>query len=239
MKLNALTEETHVVGSVLITEAGYGRLINFGYDGFETDPSPRILYLGKYRHPKTGKMLVGGVNLNFLDDKQIERLRLNLRDILRSGRTLKRRWAAGNELLPDIFPNTGGRANRGAYRTYDSELMHVKSKGTITPKDVEREEPGPPRRRKKGKRPTRIKTKAKPSVRPKIEPTPEPGVEPEPTPEPIRKQKPKRPRPEAGREGPGRASKRQEVDRREETPEPEQEMPERSSEPEPPEEEEL
>lgn len=137
MKLYGLYEGSITTGPALIVEAGYARVLNFSYDKFKGDPNPRILYLGKWRNRKTGTNIVGGVNLNYLSDDQVDKLRQNLRAILRAGRTLKARWKKGNELLPDIFSNTGGRANKGAYRTYNADMIHVRNQSTITPTDAE------------------------------------------------------------------------------------------------------
>lgn len=164
MKLSILHEEKiEPTGSVLL-EAGYARVLDFKYDNFTVDPNPKILYLGKYRNRKTGNVLVGGVNLKYLDKEQVKRLRENLSDILRSGRTLKKRWAAGNRLLPDVFP----KSHKGAYRTYDANMMHITSKSTITPAKSARE-------------PEVTKTRSVPSARPpaaRITPDIKPNVAP-------------------------------------------------------------
>jgi len=138
MKLFALYEGNITSSEpALIIEAGYARVLNFSYDKFKGDPNPKILYLGKWNNRKTGTSVIGGINLNYLTDEQFEKLRMNLRPILRAGRTLKARWRKGNELLPDIFTNTGGRANKGAYRTYNADMVHVRAQSTVTPLNAE------------------------------------------------------------------------------------------------------
>jgi len=217
MNLNTL-HESIIKESCLILEAGYGRVLNFNYDKFNTDPNPKILYLGRYKNKKTGKTLIGGINLNYLDDTQIEKLRNNLRSILRSGRTLKARWQAGNKLLPDIFPNTGGRTNRGGYRTYDSSMIHIRSQSTITPQDLAKVKTKTKKDKTVSKpvratdkaaapvskpvratdkaaapvpKPVRATDKAKsesPKLEPKVEPEIDFGIE--PTKEPLKSEKP-------------------------------------------------
>lgn len=176
MRLFALYEgNITVTKPALIIEAGYARVLNFSYDKFKGDPSPKILYLGKWHNRKTGNDLIGGVNLNYLTDEQLKKLRENLRTILRAGRTLKARWKKGNELLPEIFPNSGGRANKGAYRTYNSDMVHVRAQSTITPldSDIKAKEEGDaelPLPQQKGKvkvvnKPVRTKQKMAPSTK--------------------------------------------------------------------------
>lgn len=174
MRLFALYEgNITVTKPALIIEAGYARVLNFSYDKFKGDPNPKILYLGKWNNKQTGNDLIGGVNLNYLTDEQFESLRKNLRVILRAGRSLKARWKKGNELLPEIFPNTGGRANKGAYRTYNADMVHVRAQSTVTPldSDIPAKEAGDaelPLPQQKGKvkvvnKPARTKQKMAPS----------------------------------------------------------------------------
>jgi len=129
--------------SDLLMEAGYAKVLDLKYDDFENDPNPRVLYLGKFKHPETGNNLIGGINLNYLSDEEIENLRKNLKTIIRSGKRLKDRWAMGHQLLPDIFPGAGYQKGAGAYRTYKSDMAHIKSTGTITPLDDKTSPSGP------------------------------------------------------------------------------------------------
>lgn len=105
----------------LITE-GYGRVLNYNYDNFQVDPRPKVLLLGRWRHPRTRNNLVAGINLNYLSDDQVTRLRKVLPQILKS-RNLRNRYWAGRELLPDIFNDM--------YRTYDSRYVHGITPATL------------------------------------------------------------------------------------------------------------
>jgi len=96
---------------------GYGRLYNFDYANYDTDPRPSVLVLGYWKHPTTGNTLLGGINLNYLHDDQILRLRQALKEILQV-RGLKLRYRLGKRLLPDIFKQ---------YRTYNKD--HVSAIG--------------------------------------------------------------------------------------------------------------
>lgn len=53
----------------------------FGYDNWHTDKRPKILYLGKWRHPTTKNMLVGGINLNKLNAKELAIIQNKLPEI--------------------------------------------------------------------------------------------------------------------------------------------------------------
>lgn len=114
---------------------GHGRVYKFRYDKFNQDSRPRLLILGKWRHPNTGNILLGGINLNYLSDEQLLALRRNLKDILKH-RSLKLRYWAGKKLLPDIFDNY--------YRTYNRDSVSQVTRDTIkfytADKDVEQPE---------------------------------------------------------------------------------------------------
>lgn len=102
---------------------GYGRTYDFPYQKFSTDPRPRILLLGKYRHPTTGNINIGGINLNYLNDEQIKELRQNLKTVLQP-KNLQLRYWRGRRLMPDIFTN--------AYRTYNTDYVGAVTKDTLT-----------------------------------------------------------------------------------------------------------
>lgn len=113
-------------------EAGYGRVLSFDYDNWQVDPEPKVLQLGMWIHPTTGNALVAGVNLNYLTEEQIQRLRYYLPEILRT-RNLKQRYWEGRRLLPDIFNNF--------YRTYDRNNISVVTPSTLRfmqPKELEK-----------------------------------------------------------------------------------------------------
>lgn len=102
---------------------GYGRVSRFEYDNFNVDPKPLVLVLGRWKHPNTGNLLVGGINLNYLNDDEIIALRKALPHILRVGRRLKDRYWKGRASVPSVFENF--------YRTYNSNYIGVISLGTL------------------------------------------------------------------------------------------------------------
>lgn len=110
---------------IIISEAGYGRTYSFGYrndQNSQTDKRPRLLLLGKWRHPSTRNILLAGINLNYLTDEQLAEIRKNLKAIIQP-RNLKSRYWKGRQLLPDIFQN--------AYRTYDKDFVGSITKDTL------------------------------------------------------------------------------------------------------------
>jgi hypothetical protein len=106
---------------ILILE-GYGRVKQFYYDAFGSDPRPRVLVLASYRHRSTGRRHVAGININNLTDKQIVQLRTALPSILKAKQ--RDRYDIGASLLPDIFHNS--------YRTYDKTFIHGVVNDTLT-----------------------------------------------------------------------------------------------------------
>lgn len=107
---------------LLLLEAGYGRTFKFDYPFFNVDKTPKVLVLGRWRHPNTRNVLVCGINLNYLTDEEIEALRKNLGTILAQP-NLKQRYRTGAELLPDIF--------KTAYRTYKNDAVINVTKDTL------------------------------------------------------------------------------------------------------------
>lgn len=103
-------------------QEGYGRLYEIDYLNAEHDSHPKVLFLGKWRHPNTRNELIAGINLNELNQQELILLRRNLADILKN-RNLKNRYWAGRELLPDVFNK--------AYRTYDARYVGSVTKGTL------------------------------------------------------------------------------------------------------------
>ena len=106
----------------IILEAGYGRTYSFDYQKAQTDKRPRLLLLGKWRHPTTRNILLAGINLNYLTDEQLANVRKNLKAIIQP-RNLKSRYWKGKQLLPDVFDN--------AYRTYDKDYVGSITKDTL------------------------------------------------------------------------------------------------------------
>lgn len=106
----------------LILEAGYGRTYSFDYQNAQTDKRPRLLLLGKWRHPTTRNILLAGINLNYLSDDQLAAVRKNLKAIIQP-RNLKSRYWKGKQLVPDVFET--------AYRTYDKDYVGSITKDTL------------------------------------------------------------------------------------------------------------
>ena len=135
MKLSMVSREERPIAHAkqLICE-GYGRVWDMDYQKWIVDPRPRVLVFGSWTHPNTGNTLVGGVNLNYLNPEQIERLRTYLPEIL-AQKTLKARYWEGKRLLPDIFDN-----QEGYYRTYNrAEIRYIRPEvfKFMTPKELE------------------------------------------------------------------------------------------------------
>lgn len=97
----------------------------FRYDNFNNDPTPDILLLGSYRHPRTGNNLVGGINLHYLNKNQVDELARNLPQIMRGG-SLYRRYHEGLRACPEIF--------HSFYRTYNSQFIRGVRQDIMYPK---------------------------------------------------------------------------------------------------------
>jgi len=122
MKLSMVSYEERPIAHAkqLICE-GYGRVWDMDYQKWIVDPRPRVLVFGSWVHRNTGNTLVGGINLNYLNQEQIERLRTYLPEIL-AQKTLKARYWEGKRLLPDVFDNQDGY-----YRTYNrAEIRYIR-----------------------------------------------------------------------------------------------------------------
>lgn len=111
MKLRTMCEP--FIGPFVFHE-GYGRRNKFDYQNANVDPSPDVWKLGTFIHPTTGNNLLAGINLNYLDNEQTERLKYYAPEILKD-KNLKTRYWTGRKLLPDIFTD--------AYRTYDQQYI--------------------------------------------------------------------------------------------------------------------
>lgn len=96
----------------------------FRYSRFKNDPRPDILLLGSYKNPSTGNTLIGGINLNYCTDKEINRLRTAL-DKFAAGKSLYQRYHIGRQLFPDIFTTK--------YRTYNANEIIGVNKDVIYP----------------------------------------------------------------------------------------------------------
>jgi hypothetical protein len=160
MKLSVLSE-------------GYGSAISFKYDNYKTDPKPRVLLLGRYKHPNTRNILVNGLNLKYLTPDEILQVRQVLPEILKS-KNLKSRYWKGRQLLPDIFGK--------AWRSYDQDYIGAISRDTLKfyrPEELP-PEPGEPTT------PTPPTLPVAPAGVPKV-PEVAPGIK---VPMPIMKEKP-------------------------------------------------
>lgn len=120
-----LEEAQLFIESEPLLEDGEGPRWKFRYDNFNVDPTPDILLLGAYRHPNTGNNLVGGVNLHYLNNRQIEKLAEALPEIIAAG-NLKARYWKGRSLVPDVFNDY--------YRTYDSKYIRGVEQDIMYPK---------------------------------------------------------------------------------------------------------
>jgi hypothetical protein len=108
-----------------ICEDGEGPLWSFPYNNWKHDKEPQILLLGAYQHPTTGNNLVGGVNLNYLTDRQRDTLAKHLPQIMH-GENLRARYRIGKKLAPDVFGNS--------YRTYNSRYIQGVNTDIMYPK---------------------------------------------------------------------------------------------------------
>jgi hypothetical protein len=118
-------ESKSYIYSIPICEDGEGPRWSFDYQNFKTDPAPDILMLGAYRHPNTGNNLVGGINLHYLSKQQIDKLAMELPNIMKAG-NLYGRYQVGRRRLPDIF--------NSFYRTYNAEYIGGVNQGVLYPK---------------------------------------------------------------------------------------------------------
>jgi len=107
---------------LMLLAEGYGKVMKTRYGEFKVDPKPRVLVLGKWKHPSTRNVLVGGVNLNYLNDRQVDHLQKVLKRVLAT-RRLKDRYWRGRDLAPDIFNNY--------YRTYNKKYIHAVTPETL------------------------------------------------------------------------------------------------------------
>ena len=127
MKLKAAqTLELSQIVPYILREEGEAPLWKFAYDRHRQDPVPQVLVLGSYRHPATGNLLVGGININYLSNRQKERLRISLPKLMKA-RNLYYRYHSGLRLLPDIFD--------AFYRTYNPSYIRAVNKSALYPKE--------------------------------------------------------------------------------------------------------
>ena len=130
--------------SIFPISEGYGRVLDLKYahpddEGNPNRTRPTVLQLGKWRHPKTKNMLVGGFNLKYLNDEQKLVLRRYLPDILVS-KNLKSRYWAGRRDVPnrliDLHKNESAtilsNLFKNWYRTYNQNSESYKEISTKT-----------------------------------------------------------------------------------------------------------
>ncbi len=89
----------------------------FGYDNWHTDKRPRVLYLGKWRHPNTKNILIGGINLNKLNKKELATIQSLLPQIYEGGGSLKDHYDRMNRVAPWVV------ATR-RYQTWDKKYIN-------------------------------------------------------------------------------------------------------------------
>src|SRR5688500_6669693 len=120
-----VTESLVLLGDMAILEDGEGPRWSFRYDRFKVDPTPDILLLGAWRHPNTGNDLVGGINIHYLDKKQVDALARALPQIMKAG-NLKSRYWTGKKLVPEVFTKY--------YRTYNADFIRGVEQNVMYPK---------------------------------------------------------------------------------------------------------
>jgi len=125
MKLSDATLDLTSSRFFTICEEGEAPKWGFRYDNWHNDPRPSILLLGAYTHPSTGNNLVGGINLNYLNDQERDNLARVLPQIMKTG-NLYSRYHTGRRLLPQIFDTK--------YRTYDSKYIRGVDQSVFYPK---------------------------------------------------------------------------------------------------------
>lgn len=129
MKLSEAKERSLVESTFIeplpILEDGEAPRWRFLYDKWRHDPRPDILLLGSFRHPSTGNNLVGGINLHYLDQEQVDDLARSLPVIMR-GNSLYARYREGRRALPEIFNNF--------YRTYNASFIRGVTRDIMYPK---------------------------------------------------------------------------------------------------------
>lgn len=130
MKLSATHELTladcRLLSSLpVLLEAGEGPKWDFDYANYKQDPHPSILVLGAYQHPNTGNNLVGGINLNYLNQQQRNDLARVLPKLMQQS-NLYQRYHQGKKLLPGVFDNY--------YRTYNAAHIRGVTAGVMHPR---------------------------------------------------------------------------------------------------------
>lgn len=175
MRLSLLTN----CGSVTHIQEGYGRVLDIDYTHTRVDPKPKVLLLGRWKHPSTGNQLVAGINLNYLSKSQLDKLRYYAPEILKNKDLYTRYWV-GKRLIPDVFESF--------YRTYRKDRVSAIDLATLkymTPKELEKtgetEKAARLQKRRDQLKTLRAKKRARirPALRPEVEPDIPPEVEPE------------------------------------------------------------
>lgn len=119
---NKTVPETRIIIRHQLLNDGHGRIYTFDYPNYKLDQRPRVLVLGYWKNPDTGNKLLGGINLNYLTEPELQKLRVALPLILRP-KDLKNRYNVGKRILPDIFGQF--------YRTYNKSYVQQ-----ITPSEL-------------------------------------------------------------------------------------------------------
>jgi hypothetical protein len=172
-RINTLCEDTVKVAS-------------FQYEKGKNDPTPKVIILGKWQHPRTKNKLICGINLNYLDQPEQDALMQGLGNIMTKD-TLKAKYWEGVSEFPAIF--------RNAYRTYDEKYIDkIKVVNVEVPEvtpDPDEKDIEPLSKTKEPEKPEDKKRDRKPMPLPKDTPvsakstdTPKPSPEaPKPSPE--------------------------------------------------------
>ena len=93
-------------------------VMDMSYSKSKNDPKPRVIVLGRFKHPRTGNTLVCGINAHYIsklpkgDAKHFKEALIKISD---DSLNTKQKYNLGLQLLPNIF--------RDAYRTYDEQYI--------------------------------------------------------------------------------------------------------------------
>lgn len=129
-----LIESIHDAEQTILLEA-LAKVLRFEYERAKTDPTPRILTLGRFKHPNTKNNILCGINLNYLDKTDIQTLKQHIPDFIKAP-TLRKRYWLGRKALPNIWFR--------AYRQYDEQYIHGLKQAEIIPDIEDYKEPTQP-----------------------------------------------------------------------------------------------
>lgn len=124
-----------------------GPVHSFGYENWHTDKRPKVLYLGKWRHPTTKNMLIGGINLNKLNSKELAIIQSALPEIYPPDFTSSFFTTAGMKGVGSLKANYDRLksiapwiVSSGRYQTWDKKYVNSITVDTlkfIDPDEIE------------------------------------------------------------------------------------------------------